>query len=139
MLRVEHDLVSPLTLIRSKRKNQMACVAYDVCLDVTESDHKPVFGIYEARVRPGRDHSGLANGQFIHRIYEEGCRRRANHFILTGSTSGGKKGRGRRGGGGGEGGKNKNNDEADKGEATKALTADGEDDAAPNSKICAIM
>ena len=80
----------------------MACVAYDVCMDVTESDHKPVFGIFEARIRPGRDHDGLACGSFHRQVYEEANKRRANHFLL-GKTQG-KKTEGSGGGGGGGGG-----------------------------------
>ena len=80
-------------------------------MDVTESDHKPVFGIFEARVRPGRDHAdGLACGQFHRQVYEEANRRRANHFLLGGGGQAGRggkgkrKGKGEKGGGGGGGG-----------------------------------
>ena len=112
-------------------------------MDVTESDHKPVFGIFEARVRPGRDHAdGLACGQFHRQVYEEANRRRANHFLLRGGGGGRRKGKGKgkgggenkEGGGGGSGGGETDADNK---------LADGDEEAldgdAQNSKICAVM
>ena len=42
-------------LFRCKRKHAIQCVHYDVAFGVKDSDHKPVFGIYEVTLRPGRD------------------------------------------------------------------------------------
>lgn len=42
-------------LFRSRKKNTVACLCYDAVMSMCESDHKPVFGIYEVFLRPGVD------------------------------------------------------------------------------------
>ena len=55
----------------------MTNLRYDSVQDVTSSDHKPVWGIWEVKVRPGRDTIPLAGGLFNRDVYLEGLKRRA--------------------------------------------------------------
>ncbi|GLV34574.1 Inositol polyphosphate 5-phosphatase E [Carabus blaptoides fortunei] len=63
------------------------CVVYDSVPSITTSDHKPVWGVFLAQVRPGIDTIPLAAGLFNREVYLEGIRRRAlNHHLNKSST-----------------------------------------------------
>lgn len=64
-------------LFRSKRKNCITCTYYNCVSKVNVSDHKPVFGIYEVAVRPGRDTLTMDAGRFNKEVYIEANKRRA--------------------------------------------------------------
>lgn len=64
-------------LFRSKRKNCITCIYYNCAENVKLSDHKPVFGIYEVAIRPGRDILTLDAGRFNKEVYIEANKRRA--------------------------------------------------------------
>ena len=42
-------------LFRSKKKNGIVCLNYDAVMNLKISDHRPVYGVYEAGIKPGRD------------------------------------------------------------------------------------
>lgn len=50
---------------------------YDSVQGVTTSDHKPVWGMFEVRVKPGKDSVPLAGGLFNRAVYLEGLKRRS--------------------------------------------------------------
>uniref|UniRef100_A0A147BG75 Putative inositol polyphosphate 5-phosphatase n=1 Tax=Ixodes ricinus TaxID=34613 RepID=A0A147BG75_IXORI len=59
-------------LFRSKRKGHIECVCYNAITVIQTSDHRPVYGLYEAQIRAGRDNTRLAAGLFNREIYLEG-------------------------------------------------------------------
>ncbi|XP_049273283.1 phosphatidylinositol polyphosphate 5-phosphatase type IV isoform X2 [Rhipicephalus sanguineus] len=64
-------------LYRSKRKGHIECILYDSIPLMQTSDHRPVYGLYETVIRPGRDNTRLSAGLFNRDIYLEAVRRRA--------------------------------------------------------------
>ena len=44
---------------------------------VLTSDHKPVWGMFEVKMKPGKDSIPLAGGLFNRQIYLEGLKRRS--------------------------------------------------------------
>jgi len=50
---------------------------YDSVQGVVTSDHKPVWGMFEVRIRPGKDSVPLAGGLFNRQVYLEGLKRRS--------------------------------------------------------------
>ena len=44
---------------------------------MTTSDHKPVWGIWEVKIRPGKDNVPLSGGLFNREVYLEGLNRRS--------------------------------------------------------------
>ena len=44
---------------------------------VLTSDHKPVWGMFEVKVKPGKDSIPLAGGLFNRQVYLEGLKRRS--------------------------------------------------------------
>ena len=48
-----------------------------VVAGVMTSDHKPVWGMFEVGVRPGKDSVPLAGGLFNRMVYLEGLKRRS--------------------------------------------------------------
>ncbi|XP_060083363.1 phosphatidylinositol polyphosphate 5-phosphatase type IV-like [Ylistrum balloti] len=64
-------------LYHSKKKNSVNCVHYDAVMNIRVSDHRPVYGIYEAAVKPGRESVQLAAGKFDRDVFMTAQRRRA--------------------------------------------------------------
>lgn len=64
-------------LFRAKRKGTIECLVYNAVHTVTVSDHKPVYGLFEVLVSPGKDNIPLAAGMFARDIYKEAVARRA--------------------------------------------------------------
>ena len=50
---------------------------YDSVQNVTSSDHKPVWGMWEVKIRPGRDSINLGGGLFNREVYLDGMKRRS--------------------------------------------------------------
>ncbi|QQP58527.1 72 kDa inositol polyphosphate 5phosphataselike, partial [Caligus rogercresseyi] len=50
---------------------------YDSVQDVCTSDHKPVWGMWKVKLRPGKDSIPLAGGLFNREVYLEGLKRRS--------------------------------------------------------------
>ncbi|KAL4617397.1 72 kDa inositol polyphosphate 5-phosphatase isoform X1 [Arapaima gigas] len=63
-------------LYRSRQKDDISIVKYTSCTSIRTSDHRPVIGIFQVRLRPGRDNIPLGAGQFDRDLYLEGIRRR---------------------------------------------------------------
>ncbi|XP_069842925.1 phosphatidylinositol polyphosphate 5-phosphatase type IV [Dendropsophus ebraccatus] len=66
---------------KSRNKGDIRVVKYASCSLVKTSDHRPVFGLYEVRIRPGRDNIPLAAGQFDRELYLLGIKRRISREL----------------------------------------------------------
>ncbi|XP_048368768.1 phosphatidylinositol polyphosphate 5-phosphatase type IV isoform X2 [Sphaerodactylus townsendi] len=63
-------------IFRCRNKGDIEAVKYSSCLGMKTSDHRPVYGLFCVRVRPGRDNIPLAAGQFDRELYLIGIKRR---------------------------------------------------------------
>uniref|UniRef100_A0A8C5HGM8 Phosphatidylinositol polyphosphate 5-phosphatase type IV n=1 Tax=Gouania willdenowi TaxID=441366 RepID=A0A8C5HGM8_GOUWI len=63
-------------LFRNRQTNDIKVVKYTVCSHIKTSDHRPVIGIFQVKLRPGRDNIPLGAGQFDHTLFQEGIKRR---------------------------------------------------------------
>ncbi|CAH0397939.1 unnamed protein product [Chilo suppressalis] len=54
----------------------LQCLAYNSVQSICTSDHKPVWGLFSAALRPGTDVVPLAAGLFNREVYLEGIKRR---------------------------------------------------------------
>ncbi|XP_045497660.1 inositol polyphosphate 5-phosphatase E [Colias croceus] len=54
----------------------LKCLAYNSVQSICTSDHKPVWGLFSAALRPGTDVVPLAAGLFNREVYLEGIKRR---------------------------------------------------------------
>ncbi|XP_053138073.1 phosphatidylinositol polyphosphate 5-phosphatase type IV isoform X2 [Hemicordylus capensis] len=63
-------------IYRSRHKDDIHAVKYSSCLEIRTSDHRPVYGLFRVKVRPGRDNIPLAAGQFDRELYLIGIKRR---------------------------------------------------------------
>nr|XP_042710307.1 phosphatidylinositol polyphosphate 5-phosphatase type IV isoform X2 [Chrysemys picta bellii] len=63
-------------IYRSRHKDDIHAVKYSSCSVVKTSDHRPVYGLFRVKVRPGRDNIPLAAGQFDRELYLIGIKRR---------------------------------------------------------------
>ncbi|XP_061459685.1 phosphatidylinositol polyphosphate 5-phosphatase type IV [Rhineura floridana] len=63
-------------MYRSRHKDDIHVVKYSSCLGIKTSDHRPVYGLFRVKVRPGRDNIPLAAGQFDRELYLIGIKRR---------------------------------------------------------------
>uniref|UniRef100_A0A6P7FV60 phosphoinositide 5-phosphatase n=1 Tax=Diabrotica virgifera virgifera TaxID=50390 RepID=A0A6P7FV60_DIAVI len=61
----------------------LQCLVYDSVPSITTSDHKPVWGVFKAHLRPGLDTIPLAAGLFNREVYLEGLKRRATTLNST--------------------------------------------------------
>ncbi|XP_012576630.1 PREDICTED: 72 kDa inositol polyphosphate 5-phosphatase [Condylura cristata] len=65
-------------LYRSRHGDDICAVGYSSCPGVRTSDHRPVYGLFRVKVRPGRDNIPLAAGKFDRELYLLGIRRRVS-------------------------------------------------------------
>ncbi|KAH0615452.1 hypothetical protein JD844_004699 [Phrynosoma platyrhinos] len=63
-------------IYRSRHKDDIHVVKYSSCLGIKTSDHRPVYGLFRVKVRPGRDNIPLAAGLFDRELYLIGIKRR---------------------------------------------------------------
>lgn len=63
-------------LFRTRQADDIKVVKYTSCSNIKTSDHRPVIGVYQVKLRPGRDNIPLGAGQFDRALYLEGIRRR---------------------------------------------------------------
>ncbi|KAM6170136.1 phosphatidylinositol polyphosphate 5-phosphatase type IV [Rhynchocyon petersi] len=63
-------------MYRSRHKDDICPVRYSSCPSIRTSDHRPVYGLFQVKVRPGRDNIPLAAGKFDRELYLLGIRRR---------------------------------------------------------------
>ncbi|KAJ3604499.1 hypothetical protein NHX12_029239 [Muraenolepis orangiensis] len=63
-------------VFRSRQADDIRVVKYSCCSSLRTSDHRPVVGVFQVKLRPGRDNIPLGAGQFDRGLYLEGIRRR---------------------------------------------------------------
>ncbi|KAI5613172.1 72 kDa inositol polyphosphate 5-phosphatase [Silurus asotus] len=63
-------------LFRSRQLDDIKVVKYTSCSSIKTSDHRPVIGMFQVKLRPGRDNIPLGAGLFDRAVYLEGIRRR---------------------------------------------------------------
>ncbi|XP_010607272.1 phosphatidylinositol polyphosphate 5-phosphatase type IV, partial [Fukomys damarensis] len=68
-------------LYRSRHKGDICPVTYSSCPGIKTSDHRPVYGLFRVRLRPGRDNIPLAAGKFDRELYLIGIKRRISKEI----------------------------------------------------------
>ena len=73
-------------LYKHQSTTQVNPLHYDSVQDVTTSDHKPVWGIWEVKIKLGKDNVLLSGGLFNREDYLEGLKRRSEglHPSLAG-------------------------------------------------------
>ncbi|XP_048079194.1 phosphatidylinositol polyphosphate 5-phosphatase type IV isoform X1 [Ursus arctos] len=68
-------------MYRSRHKGDICPVKYSSCSGIRTSDHRPVYGLFRVKVRPGRDNIPLAAGKFDRELYLIGIKRRISKEI----------------------------------------------------------
>lgn len=68
-------------LFRSRQAHGIKVTKYTSCTSIKTSDHRPVIGVFQAKLRPGRDTIPLGAGLFDRSIYLEGIHRRINREL----------------------------------------------------------
>ncbi|XP_054945589.1 phosphatidylinositol polyphosphate 5-phosphatase type IV isoform X1 [Physeter macrocephalus] len=68
-------------MYRSRHRDDICPVKYSSCPGIRTSDHRPVYGLFRVRVRPGRDNIPLAAGKFDRELYLIGIKRRISREI----------------------------------------------------------
>ncbi|XP_072288670.1 phosphatidylinositol polyphosphate 5-phosphatase type IV [Eucyclogobius newberryi] len=63
-------------LFRSRKAHDIQVIKYTSCTNIKTSDHRPVVGVFQIKLRPGRDTIPLGAGLFDRSLYLEGIRRR---------------------------------------------------------------
>ncbi|XP_038601832.1 phosphatidylinositol polyphosphate 5-phosphatase type IV [Tachyglossus aculeatus] len=66
---------------RSRVKDDISPVKYSSCPGIKTSDHRPVFGLFRVKVKPGRDNIPLAAGKFDRDLYLIGIKRRISREL----------------------------------------------------------
>ncbi|KAM5298885.1 phosphatidylinositol polyphosphate 5-phosphatase type IV [Ctenodactylus gundi] len=66
---------------RSRHKGDICPVRYSSCPGIKTSDHRPVYGLFRVKVRPGRDNIPLAAGKFDRELYLTGIKRRISREL----------------------------------------------------------
>lgn len=62
---------------RSSEESEVKPLHYDCCTSLNISDHRPVFGIFEATIKPIKDRVAFTGVHFVRDVYIEANRRRA--------------------------------------------------------------
>lgn len=68
-------------LYKSRHKGDICPMKYSSCPGIKTSDHRPVYGLFRVKVRPGRDNIPLAAGKFDRELYLIGIKRRISKEI----------------------------------------------------------
>ncbi|XP_058380462.1 phosphatidylinositol polyphosphate 5-phosphatase type IV isoform X3 [Diceros bicornis minor] len=68
-------------MYRSRHKGDICPIKYSSCAGIRTSDHRPVYGLFRVKVRPGRDNIPLAAGKFDRELYLIGIKRRISKEI----------------------------------------------------------
>nr|XP_014346448.1 PREDICTED: 72 kDa inositol polyphosphate 5-phosphatase isoform X2 [Latimeria chalumnae] len=61
---------------KSRQQHDIHATKYACCTTFKNSDHRPVYGIFQVKLRPGRDNIPLCAGHFDRVLYLEGIKRR---------------------------------------------------------------
>lgn len=64
-------------LFKPRRTDETTVLHYNSCQTIKCSDHRPVYGIYEVKIRPGRDDIYPGSPSFAKDVFAEANRRRA--------------------------------------------------------------
>ncbi|XP_066222805.1 phosphatidylinositol polyphosphate 5-phosphatase type IV [Saccopteryx leptura] len=68
-------------MYRNRHKDDICPLKYSSCPGIKTSDHRPVYGLFRVKVRPGRDNIPLAAGKFDRELYLIGIKRRISKEI----------------------------------------------------------
>lgn len=68
-------------LFRSRQVDDIKVVKYTSCSSIKTSDHRPVIGMFQVKLRPGRDNIPLGAGLFDRAVYLEGIKRRISREL----------------------------------------------------------
>uniref|UniRef100_A0A250Y3V1 Phosphatidylinositol polyphosphate 5-phosphatase type IV n=1 Tax=Castor canadensis TaxID=51338 RepID=A0A250Y3V1_CASCN len=68
-------------LYKSRQKGDISPLKYSSCPGIKTSDHRPVYGLFRVKVKPGRDNIPLAAGKFDRELYLIGIKRRISKEI----------------------------------------------------------
>ncbi|XP_012409472.1 phosphatidylinositol polyphosphate 5-phosphatase type IV isoform X1 [Sarcophilus harrisii] len=71
---------------KSRQKDDIYPVKYSSCPGIKTSDHRPVYGLFRVKVRPGRDNIPLAAGKFDRDLYLLGIKRRISRELQKQQT-----------------------------------------------------
>eukprot|EP00066_Takifugu_rubripes_P008784 XP_003975255.1 PREDICTED: 72 kDa inositol polyphosphate 5-phosphatase isoform X1 [Takifugu rubripes] len=63
-------------LFKSRYVEDIKVIKYTSCSNIKTSDHRPVIGVFQVKIKPGRDDIPLCAGKFDRGLYLEGIRRR---------------------------------------------------------------
>ncbi|XP_075434998.1 phosphatidylinositol polyphosphate 5-phosphatase type IV isoform X2 [Ascaphus truei] len=66
---------------KSRHKDDIRVVKYAACSLMKTSDHRPVVGLFQVRIKPGRDNIPLAAGLFDRELYLLGIKRRSSREL----------------------------------------------------------
>ena len=64
-------------LYKHQSTTEVKSLHYDSVQEVVTSDHKPVWGMWEVKIKPGKDNVPLSGGLFNREVYLEGLKRRS--------------------------------------------------------------
>lgn len=73
-------------LFRSRQAHDIKVTKYTSCTSIKTSDHRPVIGVFQVKLRPGRDNIPLGAGLFDRSLYLEGIRRRITRELKRRET-----------------------------------------------------
>lgn len=73
-------------LYKSRHKGDICPMKYSSCPGIKTSDHRPVYGLFRVKVRPGRDNIPLAAGKFDRELYLIGIKRRISKELQKQQT-----------------------------------------------------
>ncbi|XP_022108792.1 uncharacterized protein LOC110989031 [Acanthaster planci] len=74
-------------LYKSRRSAQVYNVLYNACNSIKVSDHRPVYAMYEVKIRPGKDDSLTSGGIFSRDVFNEANKRRTAKAAMAGTMS----------------------------------------------------
>ena len=64
-------------LYKHQKTTEVKSLHYNSVQEVVTSDHKPVWGMWEVKIRPGKDNVPLSGGLFNREVYLEGLKKRS--------------------------------------------------------------
>ncbi|XP_038063853.1 phosphatidylinositol 4,5-bisphosphate 5-phosphatase A-like [Patiria miniata] len=70
-------------LFKSRRSAQIHSVLYNACNSIKVSDHRPVYAMFEVKIRPGKDDSLTSGGVFSREVFNEANKRRSAKAAMS--------------------------------------------------------
>ncbi|XP_039269393.2 phosphatidylinositol polyphosphate 5-phosphatase type IV-like isoform X1 [Styela clava] len=74
-------------LFKCKEHTVVNCGKYDSVTTLRKSDHRPVYGLFEVCLKPGRDSIPFGGGKFRNDVYEKAARLRAKQGNYQNSSA----------------------------------------------------